>query len=733
MQFDWRTEEEDPLTPESPRPQPAAPKHRWLIWLSLTAVIILSGFLVYYQLNQRVDAAHAEIEADVLAAFYLAQQALIQGDPELLATVLSRQDQQWYREWQAVAENGRYPPAIPPLLTAAGDVEVVAVHLSSQLDAAEIVWQRPYRRQSANSGSDHVWLQGIDFYHKTNRGWLWMPPEEDYWGDWQSQTGHYLHLMYPERDEAFAAGLATALDDLLRTWCEDGLPAQLECPTRPPWNLRLARNPGALNNVNPANQGRPPTLSASSLPLPALPSPSLLGWPVDEAGQEALRRHYGLQLGTALIQYNVQRYDRLSGRSEIVSILGQMGLLDWPPPVALPLPTTAVTDDMVVHCTTAAGGRLWQYDRLGDAWQLLLPQQSVYEFMPWPGGAGLFLGSREETAAGLQVTFSRYLDGRLFPIYQFQPAAAAHSSRPYEFGRLLRRGQDNSQLMLLAGSVDARQRYWLDGAGCTASDCPLTRLDDTLNGMGWSPDGRYGFVQERNGFWLIDETGEQLRSLNMPGTWLDNERFAYVTWPTRFLPGAQVAPELVIVAVSPDEPDWVIPLADLLAQQGAGQNLFLGTVLANPVDRDSLVLMGTRVWFDTGPQDTRYYFALLELDQPAAKLTLLPTNIQWPETFPTISPDGRWLILIGPRDDLPILELVDLQQEAGWYAPLATSADLVASLPWQWGHLPVTLAPDGRTLAVLYAGIIHLFDLVTGEPAALVPPQPGCMNLAWLR
>jgi hypothetical protein len=733
MQFDWRTEGDDPLTPESPRPQPAAPKHRWLIWLSLTAVIILSGFLVYYQLNQRVDAAHAEIEADVLAAFYLAQQALIQGDPELLATVLSRQDQQWYREWQAVAENGRYPPAIPPLLTAAGDVEVVAVHLSSQLDAAEIVWQRPYRRQSANSGSDHVWLQGIDFYHKTNRGWLWMPPEEDYWGDWQSQTGHYLHLMYPERDEAFAAGLATALDDLLQTWCEGGLPAQLECPTRPPWNLRLARNPEALNNVNLANQGRPPTLSASSLPLPALPSPSLLGWPVDEAGQEALRRHYGLQLGTALIQYNVQHYERLFGRSEIVSILGQMGLLDWPPPVALPPPATAVTDDLVVHCTTAAGGRLWQYDRLGDAWQPLLPQQLFYEFMPWPGGEGFFLGSREETAAGLEVTFSRYLDGRLFPIYQFQPAAAAHSGRPYEFGGLLRRGQDNSQLMLLVGSADARQRYWLDGAGCTASDCPLTRLDDTLNGMGWSPDGRYGFVQERNGFWLIDETGEQLRSLNMPGTWLDNERFAYVTWPTRFLPGAQVAPELVIVAVSPDEPDWVIPLADLLAQQGAGQNLFLGTVLANPVDRDSLVLMGTRVWFDTGPQDTRYYFALLELDQPAAKLTLLPTNIQWPETFPTISPDGRWLILIGPRDDLPILELVDLQQEAGWYAPLATSADLVASLPWQWGHLPVTLAPDGRTLAVLYAGIIHLFDLVTGEPAALVPPQPGCMNLAWLR
>jgi hypothetical protein len=122
MQFDWRTEEDDPLTPEPPPPDPTAAHRRWLIWVALTAVIILSGILVYYQLDRRVDAAYAEIEADVLAAFNLAQQALAEGDAELLASVLSRQDPQWFREWQAVTEEGAYPHAISPLLAGHADI-----------------------------------------------------------------------------------------------------------------------------------------------------------------------------------------------------------------------------------------------------------------------------------------------------------------------------------------------------------------------------------------------------------------------------------------------------------------------------------------------------------------------------------------------------------------------------------------------------------------------------------
>jgi hypothetical protein len=306
MQFDWQTEEDGPLTPEPPQPDPtAAPNRRWFIWLSLTAVILLTGLLVYTQLNRRVDAAHAEIEADVLAAFNLAQQALTQGDAELLTAVLSRQDAQWAREWREVAEEGSYPYAISPLLTGHGDVEIVAVRLNDQLNEAEIVWRRPYTFRGDNGSTETIHLERTDFYYKTVTGWLWTKPPDDYWGGWETWHGRYLTLSYPARDMAMAVLLAEALEAHLDNWCRGELPAFMRCPNQPPWNMRLAVNPATLNRLQQFDYNQ--TATAGSWSFSPLPAPSLLGRPVDDAGRDALLRYYALQTGLSLIRYSQMR------------------------------------------------------------------------------------------------------------------------------------------------------------------------------------------------------------------------------------------------------------------------------------------------------------------------------------------------------------------------------------------------------------------------------------------
>jgi hypothetical protein len=742
MKFDWHTEEDGPLAPEEPTaaPTPNASR-RLLMGLSVTAVILVATFAVYYQLNRRVDEAQAQIELDVLAAFNLAQQALAQGDAELLATVLSRRDPQWFREWQEVAESGPYPHIISPLLTLQAEPEIVSVTLSNELDEAEIIWRRSYSFRSDNGLTETIQLERTDFYYKTLNGWLWIRPPDDFWGGWETWHGRYLTLVYPARDAATAVPLAEALETHLDSWCQRELPVFMRCPYQPPWEMRLAVNPGVLVRVSQFDIGRPAERNWRFSPLPA---PSIMGRPLDEAGLEALLHYYALQTGLTLVRHNLQRpvhYPSPHRRMQAVLWLSEAGLYAWPPPDLPPAPA-ALPADFVLHCPTLTGGGLWQYTGGGE-WRPRLAQTNVHEFAPWPGGDGFFIGSRQLHKEETWVVLSRYRDGRLIPIRSFLDAGLEGPAA------VLQPASDGRHLTLYTTDRTGQwDRYRLDSQQCDESGCPLTLLDNENWWENWSPDGRHGLriVPQQNGpgtLWLTAGDGVPLREVG-PGytnaAWLNTDQFVYADISFGSGPAPLATYRLHLGRVDQDAPELTVTAEELFAAHGlnvADKWLAFGGFLTNPHQPHQLIVLTNWHGFNLSPNAFYPGVPLLFLLEmaPAAgtfNTSMLPTDLTELIAAPTFSRDGRHLVLIGHQEAKTVVELVDLRDGTTEQVVINTQPHLLDGLFTVFGMMAPAWSPDGRWLAMIYDGVVHFLDVETAAHTILVPPQPGCMSLAWL-
>ncbi|MFZ1398833.1 MAG: hypothetical protein WAS33_18155, partial [Candidatus Promineifilaceae bacterium] len=107
MSFEWQTDEEyeweeTPSPPESPRP-----RRRWP-WV-LLLVVILAGtavFLIYRQLNQRIDIATEETEAELLASYDVWQRAVQNQDENLFNSLLSGREPEWVAAQRSLLQTG---------------------------------------------------------------------------------------------------------------------------------------------------------------------------------------------------------------------------------------------------------------------------------------------------------------------------------------------------------------------------------------------------------------------------------------------------------------------------------------------------------------------------------------------------------------------------------------------------------------------------------------------------
>ena len=97
MSFEWQTEEdsrwdEDVAPPEPPK----RARRRWPWWLLLGVLLVGTAvFLVYRQLNQRVETATENVEADLLASYAVLQRAAQNRDEILFGSLISGRDDEW--------------------------------------------------------------------------------------------------------------------------------------------------------------------------------------------------------------------------------------------------------------------------------------------------------------------------------------------------------------------------------------------------------------------------------------------------------------------------------------------------------------------------------------------------------------------------------------------------------------------------------------------------------------
>lgn len=316
--FEWQTEEEDGRWADveewSPEPSPERGSHRR--WLALLLILVAVGATLvffYRQVNERVEDATADVKLEVLASHDLVRYAAEQRDPEVLVTFLSGRDPAWSQVQQQLAENGtlfdrrdlglELLPAGPPERSALGDRrQVISVTVSPELTEATVTVAQAYAVQVGNGITEAVYLQQEGLYRRGEDRWLYSPPEEETTNtQYEEETGSYLSVHYEEGERDIARRLAADLDRKVGELCN--LP---DTTCAPGYHIHVVfeRAPESLGQLDPAvvlQDSR--LLDGQQVQTIALPAPSLVGLPVDEAAYRAVYRGYAAQVLRAVLTW----------------------------------------------------------------------------------------------------------------------------------------------------------------------------------------------------------------------------------------------------------------------------------------------------------------------------------------------------------------------------------------------------------------------------------------------
>lgn len=330
MSFEWQTEEEYNWDDE-PSPAPEKPKRRrprWL-WLLLLIPLLLAsgGWVAYRQVNQRVEVVTERTQEEILASHKLIQTAAANRDSDLFISFLSGREPEWAFGLEEAVRTGVYldKPRLGLTWQQRDSDDLLTVqNVSPDLTAAEVVYDHTYLVAVGNGVVETVRLNHTDVYRLGPNRWLLAPPEADFWGEMLVYHGHILHLTYPDRDKEMARRLAVDLDEKLMQACSL---TGLDCADTLAINLLLSTNPETLTADYESDA------ISFNLTDVRLPTPSLVGVPLDEAGYQALLRGYGTQLVAALVGAStgyeccrfVHLYQALLDRE-----LFALGLRPWP-------------------------------------------------------------------------------------------------------------------------------------------------------------------------------------------------------------------------------------------------------------------------------------------------------------------------------------------------------------------------------------------------------------------
>ena len=303
--FNWQTEDDVTWDDLAPVTETAVPRRRpWLTYALIVAGVIMAVALIYRQVNQRIEAATANATSDILASHTLVQQAGIGQDVELFNNLLSGRDPDWVDVQSELLQMGNlfdrsafdltWLPSPNTAVTLA-DVEsgAIGVDINPELNAVELTFLQDYAVAVGNGVTETVQLRQTAVYRMGTQRWLYAPPDAEFWGEFESITGSMVNLAYPARDADVAQRLSFDLDAKLAEMCRTL--ADLNCPDGFRLSLRLDSDPQSFLDAAQLSY------ALRSGPLLTLPTPTLVGLPLDEAGYQALKRGYAIHLVGAAI------------------------------------------------------------------------------------------------------------------------------------------------------------------------------------------------------------------------------------------------------------------------------------------------------------------------------------------------------------------------------------------------------------------------------------------------
>ncbi|MGB1253646.1 MAG: hypothetical protein ACPG8W_23750 [Candidatus Promineifilaceae bacterium] len=272
--FDWQTEDETIWEGDSAEASPLITNRRW--WTPvLVLVALLIGGIGYWQARQRVETVTEEVEVDLRSSIELVYQAAADRDMELFNSMLSGRDMGWVGTQQMLLKRDGLLDRSQFGLTLSETLPVVEqVVLSPDLFSAEITLTVPYNETT---------LQLPINFRKGTTHWLFAPPPDQYWGENIIRESNYLISQYPARDAELIERLIADLDDLLQ---QSGTVEFGYYPPERQIQLTFTTDPKVLLDIE---------LDFSAEKL-TLPTPSLIGLPIDAQGYRALFNFYAMHV-----------------------------------------------------------------------------------------------------------------------------------------------------------------------------------------------------------------------------------------------------------------------------------------------------------------------------------------------------------------------------------------------------------------------------------------------------
>lgn len=612
--YSWETDEEGEWEPTPSPPVPSGRNQRRMFFILLTLVVVII-VLVFNLFERRLAAREDIVRQNVVAAHRTWEQAVARQDLELFSSLISRSDADWYQSQRRLLMSGRavdrsqFDLTLSP--TPANQFEVV---LDSNWRRAELRYPQQFVVGGA-SVEQTITLEQTYIYQISGSRWQAAPPPTTFWGDTRIREFGPLLVTYAERDAEVIEKMAGDLVNEIARICTQQPEAQ-ECSVDGSIPIMFETDPESLlvlgDTDTPALQGR----------TFLLPTPTLVGLPVDDTGYAALYNGYMKRI--------------------IRTLQNDLAL-----PVPLPEQEVAV----LCFPSYEEGLSLFSYQPRSDTWT----QQSD------PRRFSSIQALRDDSAVVLRAGFPGVEIAHLELVLKrgseeqsiFKEGTTEQSVRLD--GIPIRPQNDSLLLSSVQGSTGLTSYRLLSLNSCNDGVCDVQTLDGFPL---WSPSGERSLVLVGSELYIGDEEGVPDRYVGRAFSpfWISDDVFGYVRLrgsATNESPDM----ELVLHSVEMDQERLLIKSADLLDQvetglKGAFRIMY---VAASPTDPSLIFLAGTPVRGGGG----RFYVLKLQLQAAASIIS---------DNLPLIRSE-----VILALDDLPVGDPSTLTPTG--YPPFSITAD----------------------------------------------------------
>lgn len=292
--FDWQTDDDQAWDSERPEPATETTYRRWMVAAVVILLLVAAGYLGFRRFNARIEAATAVVEDNVRSSYTLVQTSALRGDSELFETLLSGRDPTWTEAVKELTARGLWRDLTPLGLEMVREIpDVTEVTLAPSLAEAEVSGRVEYVVNIGNGLTETVTLEQVDIFRLGQARWLLAPPDVDFWQGTTTLNGQRVRVIGPTRDEDVFLAILQSLEGTLADLCRRD--PGLDCQPDDQITVRLEREPTSLLNLHE------PGARLRNDGEISLPTPTLVGRPIDAAGREALVRGYSRTAATAVV------------------------------------------------------------------------------------------------------------------------------------------------------------------------------------------------------------------------------------------------------------------------------------------------------------------------------------------------------------------------------------------------------------------------------------------------